>query len=151
MRTSNRPLGQAVLAVWICISAGLMSGWVQASSQGQAVPGDPYLNTQVIEPAGEEGKVGEPNLIRKVEPRFPRKASKAGVKEATVVLHFTIDKRGRTGGFEVLRTTKPGYGFVKAAIKAVKKWRYRPGTVDGEPTVVYTTVVMKFKKKQCDA
>ncbi len=59
-----------------------------------------------------------------------------------------IDKRGRTGGFEVIRNTEPGYGFVKAAIAAVKKWRYRPGTVDGEPTVVYTTVVLKFKKKQ---
>lgn len=35
-------------------------------------------------------------------------------------------------------------GFEEEAIKAVRKWRYEPGTRDGQPVDVFFTVLIDF-------
>ena len=41
-------------------------------------------------------------------------------------------------------STAGDVGFEEAAVKAVGKWRYRPGMQNGRAVTVYTTVVVDF-------
>jgi len=76
-------------------------------------------------------------------PRYPELARKAGV-QGTVVLLIVIDRDGRVGEIEVLRTPDPRFGFDLAAIEAVKQWRYRPALLGGRPVAVQASVTFEF-------
>jgi TonB family protein len=51
---------------------------------------------------------------------------------------------GSVTEIEVKNSTNPGQGFEDAAIAALKKWRYEPGTLNGKPVPVYFTVTIDF-------
>ena len=68
-------------------------------------------------------------LVR-IPPRYPRSASRRGI-EGVVKVAFTITKDGRVANQRVLTANPPGV-FDKAAIKAIKKWKFNPKIVDGE-------------------
>jgi protein TonB len=76
-------------------------------------------------------------------PRYPEMARKAGV-QGTVVLLIVIDREGRVGEIEVLRTPDPRFGFDLAAIEAVKQWRYHPALLGGRPVAVQASVTFEF-------
>ncbi len=93
---------------------------------------------------GEDG-VTEPELIpgTKVRPVSPEAARAAGVS-GTVILRAVIRRDGTVGDLEVLEEVPGGFGFGRAAIEAVRQWRYRPATRDGEPIDVYFTIIVLF-------
>ncbi len=72
--------------------------------------------------------------IVRVNPTMPRKATIEQV-EGVALLAFDIGPTGSTENVRVLEENPPGYGFGKAAIRAVKRWRYRAQIVDGRPVV----------------
>lgn len=81
-------------------------------------------STQYIEP-----------LVR-VHAKYPNfaeylKRGQLEFRKGYVVLEFTVDELGRVIKPEVV-DSKGGSPFEAEAIKAVKKWRYRPHMVDGE-------------------
>ena len=67
-------------------------------------------------------------LVR-VPPQYPVRASERGI-EGWVVLRFTITATG-TVRDPVVLDAKPKRIFDRAAIRAIKKWKYRPRVVDG--------------------
>lgn len=75
-----------------------------------------------------------------VDPKYPREARDKGIY-GDVILHATIDTKGK------IASIRPVLGdpiLVKAAIDAVKQWRYRPYVFNGEPVEVETTVKIQF-------
>jgi TonB family protein len=57
-----------------------------------------------------------------------------------VVLEFVVETDGTVGSVRVVRSTHP---IVDAAwVDAVKKWRYRPGSLNGKAIRWPTTVVV---------
>jgi len=82
-----------------------------------------------IESAETEPK---PFPVYKEAPKYPQKELLRGVSGA-VILGFTVTKEGKTTDIAVLSSTSKGFSF--EAIKAVKKFRYEPAVVDGEPIV----------------
>jgi protein TonB len=74
------------------------------------------------------------------EPRYPAIARAAGV-QGTVVLNATISKAGTIENLRVM--TGPAM-LVPAAEEAVRTWRYRPYSLNGEPVEVETTVRVIF-------
>ena len=56
-------------------------------------------------------------------------------RKGYVVLEFTVDELGRVVDPEVI-DSKGGKPFETEALKAVKKWRYRPHVIDGEAHVI---------------
>jgi protein TonB len=76
-------------------------------------------------------------------PKYPELARRARV-EGSVILLITIDREGRVGEVEVLRSPDPRYGFDLAAIEAVRQWRYRPALLDGRPVAVQASVMVEF-------
>jgi protein TonB len=69
-------------------------------------------------------------LVR-VPPQYPIRAAERGI-EGWVVLRFTITATG-TVIDPIVLDSKPKRIFDRAAIRALKKWKYRPRVVDGEP------------------
>jgi protein TonB len=85
--------------------------------------------------------VTEGRLIQKIEPRYPTLALGAHV-QGHVQLAAIISKTGEIQNL-VLLSGHPL--LVPAAIEAVRKWRYRPFLLNGEPVEVETTITVNFQ------
>jgi len=77
-------------------------------------------------------------LLRRVEPVFPAEMLNT---EGALVLSVSIDKGGNV--YNAHRVSGPEI-LVAPAIEAVKKWKYKPYLLNGEPVAVETTVELKF-------
>ena len=84
--------------------------------------------------------VVEGRLIRQVKPMYPSLAVQTHT-QAIVVLHATI---GRDGAILSLQLVSGHPLLAPAAIDAVRQWRYRPYTLNGEPAEVETMVTVRF-------
>ncbi len=91
------------------------------------------------------GEVTEPSILEssRALPRYPEAARRAGV-QGQVILQAVINADGSVGSVQVLRETPPRIGFGAAAMEAVSKWRYRPGTLRGRAVAVQVTITVQF-------
>jgi TonB family protein len=79
-------------------------------------------------------------LMVKSNPVYPQKARKDRV-QGTVVLRAVIDKNGNVASLDVVSGDPV---LAKAAIKAVKKWKYLSYLINGQPVEVETTIQVNF-------
>ena len=93
--------------------------------------------------AGVDG-VTNPELVSKIDPVYPRQDK---LEKAQVILQAIIEIDGSVRDIQLVRINNPGKGFEKAAIDAVRRWRYKPATKDGEPVAVYFHVVVDFSPR----
>ncbi|TMP32650.1 energy transducer TonB [Pseudoalteromonas rubra] len=85
--------------------------------------------------------------IVRVEPRYPSVAARDGT-EGWVELHFTISETGTVIDAQVANA-EPKRIFNREALKAIKRWKYRPQIVDGQPQPMPgQKVVLEFKLNQ---
>jgi len=87
-----------------------------------------------------KGTVTQGLLIHKVTPDYPKAARKAHI-QGTVVLCASISKEGT---IENLTVASGPPELVSSSIKAVKKWRYKPYLVNGEPVEVETEIRVNY-------
>jgi protein TonB len=80
------------------------------------------------------------NLIYRFEPVYPAIAKMAGV-QGTVLIKAVISAQGRIGRAQVV-TGSPL--LARAALDAVKQWRYRPYYLNGVPVEVETEITVYF-------
>lgn len=85
-------------------------------------------------------RIMEGSLIYKVQPSYPALA-KATRVQGQVVLRAVIS---RTGTIESLQVVSGHPLLVRAAIDAVRQWRYRPYVLNGDPVEVETEVTVNF-------
>jgi protein TonB len=84
--------------------------------------------------------VAQANLIHQPKPVYPPLARAARVQDY-VMLQATISREGTIQDLKVLR----GHPLLnEAAIEAVKQWRYKPQTLNGQPIEVITTITVNF-------
>lgn len=67
---------------------------------------------------------GPPQPLERVQPRYPREAASNGVN-GHVVMEFVLAPDGRVRSVEVVESEPEGV-FEKAALSAMKQWRYPP-------------------------
>jgi periplasmic protein TonB len=79
-------------------------------------------------------------LMVKGNPAYPEKARQDHI-QGVVVLHAIIDKNGDVASLDVVSGNPV---LAKAAIKAVKKWKYLSYLINGQPVEVETTVQVNF-------
>jgi protein TonB len=84
--------------------------------------------------------VAEELKIHDAKPHYPREAQKMGI-QGDVILQATIDTKGNLANLKVVQGDPI---LVKAAVDAVKQWRYRPYILNGEPVDVDTTIKVQF-------
>ncbi len=83
-------------------------------------------------------------LVHRVEPVYPRTAvaSDAG---GTVVLSAKVTKKGTVENVKVVRGSEL---LARAAVDAVRQWRYQPYRLDGQPVEVETTITIHFNPRK---
>jgi TonB family protein len=86
------------------------------------------------------GNVQRATLIHQEVPVYPSEAKSHGVR-GTVVLHAVI---GKDGSIRDLDVNEGVCSLARSAVEAVKKWRYRPTLLNGDPVEVDTTISVVF-------
>jgi TonB family protein len=83
-----------------------------------------------------------PVVISRVEPVYPAEARAHGVY-GIVILETVIDRDGKVRDVKILKPLP--FGVDQAAADAVKQWKFRPGTRNGEPVDVIFNLTVQFK------
>jgi TonB family protein len=81
--------------------------------------------------------------VKTVPPEYPQSALAKGLS-GSVLLSFTVDGKGDTRDVQVLQSTPAGV-FDRAAISAVKRWRYNPVIVNGSAVEVPSKTLVRFE------
>ena len=120
--------------------AGLGSASGTQALSAIAVPTPPasavVLGTQRVSQGVSDGL-----LLKKVQPVYPAQALQMRV-EGTVVLQATI---GKDGNIRNVKTVSGSPILVRAASDAVRQWKYRPYTLNGQPVEIDTQISITFK------
>ncbi|HIE64303.1 MAG: energy transducer TonB [Nitrospira sp.] len=105
---------------------------------GQFVP-DPL---PVVEGPGDVGLSVAPNIglgiietdvipMVRVPPRYPRRAIRSKI-EGVVTVEFTITSEGSVIDPTVVQAVPPSV-FNRAALQAIRRWKFRPKFIEGKP------------------
>ncbi len=88
------------------------------------------------------GNVKAPVVVDRAEPNYTETARKARIA-GIVVVEAIIDKNGNVDNVKVIKGLPAGLS--EEAEKAVRRWKFRPGTLNGEPvdTIFNHTVTFK--------
>jgi protein TonB len=86
---------------------------------------------------------GSLKLVKTIQPEYPQNALARGVS-GSVLLSFTVDTSGETRDVQVLQSTPAGV-FDRAAVSAVRRWRYAPVVVNGAAVEVPTRTLVRFE------
>lgn len=89
------------------------------------------------------GGVTAPQLIYRVEPKYPEEARKAGL-EGTVVLDAVVDPDGMIHNMRVVRSLDPVLD--ENAMEAARQWKFRPGMKEGKPVAVAASIEVTFRR-----
>src|SRR3990172_3646381 len=87
--------------------------------------------------------VSMPRLVLPPKPQYTSDAMRAKV-QGIVTLEFVILPDGSVGDVKVIRSLDRTFGLDQEAIKALKKCRFEPGRLRGEPVAVLATYEMEF-------
>ncbi len=79
---------------------------------------------------------------RKVDPEYPERALTQKIT-GSVTLEFTVNTKGEPEDVHVV-SAEPAGTFDRAAIAAVRRWRYEPLVIDGAPQEVTTRTTVRF-------
>lgn len=81
--------------------------------------------------------------VSRVPPQYPYRAERKGV-EGWVKVSFLITEQGSVEDV-VLVDAKPKEIFNHAALKAVKRWKFKPRIVDGKAVAVRAEQIVNFR------
>ncbi|MGH7561311.1 MAG: TonB family protein [Gemmatimonadales bacterium] len=82
-----------------------------------------------------------PRPLDQVPPVYPPEARARGVS-GIVILEVEVDSAGRPATIRVLRGIAE---LNSAAVEAVRRWQFQPGTLDGRPASMRRTVTVNFR------
>ena len=115
-------------------AGGVLGGIIGGAPGGLPPPPKPVERLRV------GGNVMAANIIHKVDPVYPQIAKTAHIS-GTVVLHAIIAKDGTIQ--ELTFVSGPPL-LMRAAMDAVKQWRYKPTLLNTQPVQVDTTITVIF-------
>ncbi len=132
--TSNTPVNMAQLTIeappidGIKVQSGLFLGsFIKQGQDSQDLAGLPD---------------GDVQPLLRIAPQYPRRAAIKGV-EGWVKIAFTIQGDGTVSDPQVINA-KPSRIFNRAALTAIKKWKFRPRMVDGKAVPRKAEQVIEF-------
>ncbi|MBS0571616.1 MAG: energy transducer TonB [Proteobacteria bacterium] len=97
----------------------------------------------VAAPPPPAGVTTPAQLVKSVPPSYPPEAYRSR-REGWVEVQFTITTDGTVNDAKVVNA-EPARVFNQAALEAVRRWTFKPRTVDGKPTAEQATRRIEFK------
>ncbi len=88
------------------------------------------------------GDVKKPEKISSPPPSYTEIARKARI-QGVVIVQAIIDKEGNVTNAKVLKGLP--MGLDDEAIKAIKRWTFKPATLNGKPVDVYFNLTVNFR------
>ena len=120
------------------------SGYGPVSGLGPSGPVGPSAPTESAGPAKnrirQSSGVVAAKIVSRPDPIYPDWARRAGI-QGDVVLHAII---GTDGRILELHVVSGNPALVRAALEAVRQWRYQPTLLNNEPVEVETTITVRF-------
>ena len=89
-------------------------------------------------------EITHPEVIEKVNPKYPDEARKAKIM-GNVIVETVINENGTVDDIEVVES--PDELLSKAAVEAIRLWTFEPALCDGRPVGVYYHLTIKFSLK----
>lgn len=108
--------------------SGLGPGWGGGTGGGAYRPGNGVIS---------------PRLLVEVKPSYTADAMRAKI-QGVCTLEAVVLPDGSVGNVHVIRSLDNTFGLDQEAIKTVKKWRFAPGTRQGQPVPVLVEIEMTF-------
>jgi periplasmic protein TonB len=87
------------------------------------------------------GDVKPPEKILAPQPQYSEVARKARV-QGVVIVQAIIDKEGNVTNVKILKGLP--FGLDQSAADAIKKWKFKPATLNGKPVAVYYNLTVNF-------
>ncbi len=100
----------------------------------------PVSTQQFSEPVAVSEDAARALLIHSVNPSYPPEAASQKLR-GPVVLQAIV---GRDGSVEDLKIVRGSFVLSKAAIAAVKQWRFQPYTLNGHAAQMQTLLTINF-------
>lgn len=118
---------------------------LQPAPAGEAIVEVAAIETPArAAPASPPGVV-EAQVIERIEPVYPPECEAAAASAETVALAFTITPGGAVVSERVMEASNPC--FERAALNALKRWRFSPRTIDGAPRPAFEQqVTLRFDR-----
>jgi len=110
-----------------------------ASAPVSALSGSRH--TEPVAPAPVGGDVKPAKLVKSVPPVYPELARNQRIS-GNVQIDALIDADGNVSAMKVLSGPPMLH---KAALDALKQWKYEPAQLDGKPTSMHLTVTIQFR------
>jgi protein TonB len=88
------------------------------------------------------GNVKAPVIITRVEPQYTEIARKARI-QGIVIVEAVIDRQGNVTEARILKPLP--MGLDQEALRAIRLWKFKPGTLNGQPVPVYYNLTVNFR------
>jgi protein TonB len=88
------------------------------------------------------GNVLPPKIVTRVEPQYTEPARRAKI-EGIVIIEAVIDRNGNVTEARILKPLS--FGLDQQALQAILAWKFRPGTLNGQPVPVYYNLTVNFQ------
>ncbi|MDI3325899.1 energy transducer TonB [Pontibacterium granulatum] len=115
------------------------------SSSADSVPTDETAHADTVTESAQtqQASFQSAQVRKQSKPNYPRLARRRG-QEGTVWLRVEVDTSGRVLAIEIDRSS--GFEILdKAALKAVRSWRFLPALQGGQAQVSYVKIPVKFQ------
>ncbi len=123
-----------------------------AKLEQQKLEAEPVAESEAGEPVVEESEEQKTErmarnfehytLVKRVNPEFPSRALRTG-REGYVVIEYNVNPQGKVFNPTIVESS-PKHLFEKAALKAIKKWKYEADFDGEEPDVALARTRMSF-------
>ena len=87
--------------------------------------------------------VSPPRIQQQVNPRYTQEAMRQKIA-GSVAVQFVVGADGTVQNPRIIRSLDATFGLDDEALKAVRQWRFAPGTKDGQPVPILTTAEVVF-------
>ena len=94
-----------------------------------------------IEPVNLPESAARDLLAQSVDPQYPV-AAKASGQRGSVVLQVLV---GRDGAVQEVKFLQGSLMFARAAIDAVRQWRFKPYSMNGRAVSVQSVITLNFR------
>jgi TonB family protein len=133
-----------ILLLFVAICVGMFFWW-RWNKQWEALeaPLKNRASAAAEKPQAQvSAEVMQKLLIHRVEPVYPPEARQARL-EGTIALDIVV---GRDGSVISMHPLNGPDMLARAAMDALRWWKFEPYRMNGEPTTVETTVAVEFKR-----
>ena len=85
-----------------------------------------------------------PLVLDRVDPKYPRIAERVRVN-GDVAAEALIGPDGRVEELRILEVSHANVGFEEATEEAVRQWRYKPATKNGDKVRMWVQIRVPFR------